>query len=171
MNSSDNRPNILILEDDNDQMLLLIDFALAEISKLIDDEKTTDEQREILVNIQIVKVTDIDSLQKAVSINKGTLLALLDCNTPDTKDGIAHNQLVKTNHVITGQHKAVDIVTKHLPATPITMISSMNRFRTIVNRFYGSKYNLSINFVPKNDALKIQKNIRYYIRQHLKAVA
>lgn len=168
--SADNNSNILILEDDFDQMDLLVHFALNEIKELIEDENTNDEQRQIIKNIKIIKVRHIDSLKKAVSIHKNVLLAILDCNIPDSKDSVAHDQLIKTNHRITGQHKSVDIVTKHLPKTPITMISSLDRFKRIINQHYKNKYDLSINFIRKNDQPMLQRNIGYYLRQYLKTV-
>ncbi len=169
MTSPTTYPNILVLEDDVDQMDLLVDFALSEIKSLIDDESTSEEHKEKLKNIRVLKTSNIRSLQRAVSIHKDVLLAVLDCNTPDDKGGKAHDQLVKTNHKITGQHRSVDIVTEHLPDTPITMISSSDRFRTIVNRHYESKHNLSINFIGKRDALRIRKNIEYFLKRFLAA--
>jgi len=170
MNSTTTIPNILIVEDDSDQMDLLADFALSEIQKLVDDENMSAEQRENVKRVQIIKVGNVDSLQKAVSIYQNVLLAVLDCNIPDTKDGASHDQLVKTNHRITGQHKPVDIVTEHLPGTPITMISSLNRFQKIVSQYYESNYSLNINFISKTDQLMIKRNIGYYLRQYLRCV-
>ena len=168
--SSNNNSNILILEDDLDQMDLLSHFALSEINRLIDDENTYDEQRQKIKKTRIIKVNSIDSLKKAVTLHKRVLLAVLDCNTPDAKGGVSHDQLVKTSRGITGQHKAVDIVTEHLPGTPITIISSMDRFQRIVNKHYASKHNLSINFIRKNDPMGIRENIRYYLREYLESV-
>ena len=146
--SSDNKPKILLLEDDFDQMALLIDFTLSEIQTLMDAESTNDAQRKQLANIHVMKVSNIDSLQKAVVKHKGVLLALLDCNTPDAEGGASHDQLVPSSRgIITGQHKAVDLIIKHLPETPITIISSMDRFQRIVNKYYANNDDLSINFV------------------------
>jgi len=167
--SVNNTPSILILEDDVDQMDLLVNFTLSEIKKLTDDESTDSQRRKKIKNIRIIKVTNIKSLHKAVTLHKGILLAVLDCNAPDTRGSKAHDQLVKTNHVITGQHRSVDIVTEHLPEIPITMISSLNRFQHIVNRYYDSKHNLKIRFVSKNDQLKIRKSIEFHLRQYLGA--
>lgn len=169
MKNSDT-PKILIVEDDSEQMDLLIDFALSEIKKILENKNISDEQREKVKTTQIIKVSNIDTLEKAVSMNDEVLLALLDCNIPDTKDGAPHDQLVKTNHVITGQHRSVDIVTENLPETPITMTSSMNRFQKIVSQHYKSKHNLSINFIPKNDQSMIQRNIGYYLRQYVRSL-
>jgi len=168
MKSSNNNPNLLIVEDDPDQMDLLIDLALSEIKKLIDDKNTTDEQRQIIKDIKIIKVTNIDSLQKVVTRVESVLLAVLDCNIPDTEGGTSHDQLVKTNHIVTGQHKSVDIVTEHLPNTPITVISSLDRFQKIISKHYESNHNLGINFIRKNDQLMIKRNIGYYLRQLLR---
>lgn len=169
MKRSNNNPTILIVEDDRDQMNLLVNFALIEIKTLIDDENTNDEERQKLKNIQIARISNISSLKKAVSICKNVLLAVLDCNIPDTKDGISHDQLVKTNYRITGQHQSVDIVTEHLPETPITIISSLDRFQKIVTQYYETKYSLSINFIRKNDPLMIGQNITHHLRQYLAA--
>ena len=166
----DNAFNILILEDDPDQMDLLTNFALNEIKKFIDDDNTNDQLKPALRNIRIIRVTNYSALQKVVTEHKNVLLALLDCNIPDTKTSAPHDQLVKTGHKITGQHKSVDLVTKHLPDTPITMISSLIRFQVLVTQYYNINFNLNINFIRKADQLIIKKNIRYYIRQYLKTV-
>ena len=171
MTSSNNNQAILIVEDDPDQMELLVSFALSEIQSLIEDGSTTDQQSQKLKDIKILKVSNISTLEKAVSVYKGILLAVLDCNIPDTKDGTSHDQLVKTNYRITGQHKSVDIVTEHLPSTPITMISSLNRFQKIVSRYYKSEHDLNINFISKNDQLMISRNIGYYLRQYLSSMS
>lgn len=166
--SSNSSPNILLLEDDTDQMDLLVNFALSEITKLIDDENTNEEQRQRIRGIQIIKIANINSLQQAVSVHKEVLLAILDCNIPDNKGSAPHDQLIKTNHVITGQHRPVDIVTENLPDTPITIISSMDRFQKIVYQYYESKHSISINFIRKNDQSMIERNIGYYLRQYLR---
>lgn len=166
MKNSDN-PNILILEDDHDQMALLVDFAVSEIRKFINDENINDQQRQQIKKTRIIKVNDINSLQKAVSVHRNVIMAILDCNTPDIKGRAAHDQLVKTNHIVTGQHKAVDIVTKHLPGTTITMTSSMDRFQRIINKYYESKHNLSINFIRKSNPSKLKRNIEQSLREYL----
>jgi len=170
MNSSYNSPNILVVEDDREQMELLIEFARTEINKITDNQSTTDQQREIIKDIQIIKVSNINSLKKAVSIHKNTLLALLDCNIPDTSDGAAHDQLVKTNYRITGQHNSVDIVKEYLPGTPITMLSSFNRFQKIVSQYYDNNHNLSVNFIKKSDQSMIKRNIGHYLRKYLREI-
>jgi len=169
MDNFNDNPAILIVEDDIDQMNLLVDYALNEIQKLIDDENTKDEQKQALRGIKILKITNIDTLEKAVTIHKNVLLAVLDCNIPDTKSGIPHDQLIKTNYRITGQHKSVDIITKYLPSTPITMISSLNRFRKLVVQHYSVTHSLNINFISKNDQSMINRNMGYYIRQEIAA--
>jgi CheY-like chemotaxis protein len=170
MNSSNYNPSILILEDDPDQIRLLIDFAQSEIKKLMSDKNTNDRQKQKLKNIGLIKVSNINSLRKAASTHKNVLLAILDCNTPDKKGGAAHDQLLKTNHIVTGQHKSVDIVTEHLPDTPITLISSLNRFQRTVNRYYESKHDLSINFISKNDPSKLKKDIEKCLKKYLQAL-
>ena len=170
MSSPNNNSNLLILEDDLDQMDLLIDLARSEIKRIMDDETISGQQRQTVTEIGIIKVSNIDSLQKAVSIHKNIFLAVLDCNTPDTKDSPAHDQLVKTNHRITGQHRSVDIVTQHLPNTPITLISSLNRFQRTVNRYYESKHNLRMKFIRKSDPLGVTKNIEYHLKEYLSSI-
>lgn len=167
--SINNNLAILILEDDVDQMALLIDSVLNEIKNIIDDENISLEIRNQIKNTNIIKTTNINALEKAVSLDKTVILAILDCNTPDTDGGNSHDQLIKSNYKITGQHRSVDIVSKSLPNTPITMISSLNRFQKIVTKYYDSKYNLSINFIKKSEPLMIKRNIRYYLRQYLRS--
>jgi len=163
-----NNSHILIVEDDIDQMGLLVDFAQTEIKRIIDNENTSDEQKQKARNIKIITATNIRSLLKAVQMHKNVLLAVLDCNLPDTRGGAPHDQFIKSNHKLTGQHRAVDIVSRGLPSTPITMISSLNRFQRIVNQYYTNTHNISINFIRKKDAPIIQNNIGLYLRQHLK---
>ena len=155
--STDNGSNILILEDDPDQMELLTDFAISEVKKFIEHDNTDKKLIPALKNIKVIRVTNLAALKKVITEHKNVLLALLDCNIPDTKDSIAHDQLVKTNHKITGRHNSVDLVIKHLPGTPITMISSLNRFQKIVTQHYKNDLNLNINFINKTDQLVITK--------------
>ena len=163
-------PNILIVEDDPDQMILLIDLVRGVIENLMQQKLTGEKQRKILKSIGIVKVTNGASLEAAATHCKKILLAIMDCNIPDAKAGVAHDQLVKTQHRITGQHKSVDIIKKHCPDTPITMISSLDRFQKIVSKFYQNEHNISINFIRKSDHSMIQGNVGYYLRQHLRAL-
>lgn len=162
--------SILIAEDDPDQMNLLVDFALGEIRKLFDAEAASDEQRQKIRNIKIIPVNSIASLEKAVRLKKTVLLAILDCNMPDAKGGVAHDQFIKTKYKITGQHRSVDIVTENLPGTPVTMISSLNRFKKIVSQYYKTQHDININYIGKNDELMIKRNIGYYLRQYLKVI-
>lgn len=160
-------PTILIVEDDVDQKDLLVGFAESELKKILNDKKINDQQKQKIRKIKIISVKDIDSLQLAVSIHKKVVLATLDCNIPDVKGGAANDQFIKKNHVITGRHKSIDILIEHSPNTPITMISSLDRFKRIVTKYYKNKYNLDINFIRKKEALIIQGNIRYYLRQYM----
>ncbi|MBL4670912.1 MAG: hypothetical protein JKX81_01530 [Arenicella sp.] len=162
--------NILILEDDLDQMKFLVSLTRSEMRKIISDETTSDRQRRRIRGIQIIKVSNTNSLRKAASMYKNVLLAVLDCNAPDTKGGTAHDQLVKTKHLVTGQHSAVDIATVNLPDTPITLISSFDRFHRTVNRYYESKHDLTIEFVRKNDPAKISENIEHHLTRYLNSI-
>ena len=159
--------SILLVEDDLDQMDLLVGFALSEITKLINNDNTNDEQKQQLKSIQIIKVSDIKSLEQVVSIHKGVFFTILDCNIPDSKESDPHDQFVKTNHRITGQHKSVDLVIENLPNTAVTIISSMNRFQKTVTKYYKKTNNRHLNFISKSDGDMINKNIGYYLRKHI----
>jgi len=160
--------HILIVEDDLDQMGLLVSFAQEEIQALLNSENTDNSQKLKISNIKIITASNIGSLEKAVKIHNNVLLAILDCNIPDTKGGIPHDQFIKTGHKITGQHRTADLVTKNLVGTPVTMISTMNRFQRIVTQYYESKYDLHINFINKKDITVVKNNIGYYLRQYIK---
>ena len=168
VNDEHKRSAILIAEDDHDQRTLLIDFVMSQIKKVLENETLNDQQRQKLKNVQIMSVSNIASLGRAASKNINILLAILDCNMPDTKGKPSHDQFIKTDHKITGQHSAVDIVTEHLPNTPITMISSQNRFQRIISLFYKNKFDIEINFISKKDPSTIRRNIRYYLLQSVK---
>jgi CheY-like chemotaxis protein len=167
MTSNKDNPAILIVEDDPDQMDLLVNLTLGEIQALMDDPNTNEPLSQALKDIKILKVSNVKTLEKAVSVYKNVLLALLDCNIPDSKGGDSNDQLVKTNHRITGQHRSVDLVIKHLPSTPITTISSLNRFQRTVTRHYKNEYDLDIDFISKSDLAMISKNIGDHLRQHI----
>lgn len=158
---------ILILEDDPDQMEMLTNFALNELQNLIKNENISQEVEEKIAKIKVISVTHIDGLKKVSEKYSPVLLALLDGNTPDEKDGKPHDQFVKKNHLITGKHRAIEVVKKTLPDTPITMISTLDRFKKIVFKYYNTEHKLNINFINKNDQDKIGKNIAYYLRQYL----
>jgi len=165
--SASEKSYLLILEDDPEQMVMLIDFAMQEMHKLFKNKDLDQQKKERIMQMSVISASSIDSLETQITKNKNILFALLDCNTPDYKDTKPHDQFIKKGHQITGQHKAVDLVTKHLPNTPITMISSFSRFQKIVLNYYESKHNLMINFIKKKDHLMIKNNINYYLRQHL----
>ena len=168
MNDSSNNPKILIVEDDPDQMNLLIEFVMGEIRKMALDQQLSDQLRPLLKRIQIIKVDNVASLQRAASKYQGVILSLLDGNIPDANGQVPNDQLVKTNHRITGQHRSVDIISQGFPNTPITIISSFNRFKKIVVNYYDTQHDLSINFISKRDTEKTKKNIAYYLRQYLR---
>lgn len=159
---------ILIVEDDPDQMAMLVDFAENELKRLISGDHISPSKKEKLKNVKLLTASNINSLKNAASDHSNVLLALLDGNIPDTKGGVAHDQFIKTGHKITGQHKCVDIVSEHLPNTPVTMISSMTRFQKIVHQYYKNRHDLSINFIRKKDTSIIQRNIAFYLRQSIK---
>ena len=134
----------------------------------MDDDNITALKRDKLKQVKLLTASNLKSLTNAVSDHKNILLALLDGNIPDTKGGTAHDQFIKTGHKITGEHHTVNVVTKYLPDTPVTMISSMSRFQKIVHQYYKKHHDLSINFIHKKDAPIIVRNIAFYLRQYLK---
>jgi len=159
---------IILLEDDPDQMDILTSFALGELQKFIDNKNTTEDKKEKIANIKIISVSNIESLKKVTEKYNQVLLAILDGNTPNEKGREPHDQFIKRNHQITGKHRAIEIVKNSLPNTPITMISSLDRFKRIVLKHYNTKDQMNINFINKNDQEMIRKNIGYYLRQYLK---
>ena len=164
----DDNAYILILEDDPDQMQMLTSFALNELQKFVDNIDTSEEKKEKIANVKIISVTCIDALRKVSEKYDQVLLALLDGNTPDEKGGDPHDQFIKSNHQITGEHQAIEIVKKMLPNTPITMISTLDRFRKLVFKHYNTQHEMNINFINKSDQEMIGNNIGYYLRQYLK---
>jgi len=158
---------LLILEDDPEQMEMLVEFAMQEMHKLYENDGADQEYKEKITNMSVISASSIDALKNQITKNKNILFALLDCNTPDKQGEKPHDQFIKTNYQITGQHKAVDLMTKHLPNVPVTMISSFNRFQKIVLNHYERTHNLTMNFIKKKDHLMIKNNINYYLRQHL----
>ena len=155
---------ILILEDDQDQMDFLVNIAQQEIQKRLHNLESNDNQVDKIV---IVKLTNLQSLKKAVSSYDKVILALMDCNIPDRRGGKSNDQLVKTNYKITGQHNAVDTVLEKMSDVPITLISAKNRFKKIIRQYYESNLDITINFIEKEDHDVIAKNIRYYLNMYL----
>jgi len=168
MNAPNSRPTILVAEDDDEQMEVLVHLMLDQLKKVLDEESTSESRHKRLNDIQIAKVSNISSMKKAVEASESLIFAVMDCNMPDKKGGAANDQLVKTNHRITGQHNGIDTVISQHPGIPITMISSLNRFRNLLTRYYKSKHNLDINFISKSDKTMLQRNVGYYIRQYLR---
>lgn len=164
-------PTIFLLEDDADQIELLANFIILEIHNKISDEQLNETQKQDLKNITIAKLMDIQSLQVAAKRHTNVLMAIMDCNVPDIKGGAAHDQFVRTNQRITGQHKPVDVLLRELPATPITLISTLNRFKQLVTSYYRRERNLKINFINKNDQQMIQRNIAYHLSKYLRSTA
>jgi len=159
---------ILILEDDPDQMDMLNSLALNELQKFIDNKNISEEKKARITNTKIISINNIESLKKVSGKYNRVLLAILDGNTPNEKDGEPHDQFIKKNHQITGKHRAIEIVKNSLPNTPITMISSLDRFKRIVLKHYKAEHKMNINFISKSDQEMIGKNIGYYLRQYLK---
>ncbi len=168
MSESKNGPKIILVEDDPDQMDLLVQCALDEINKIIENVNTSESDKQRLNSIKIVKVSNIRSLERAISKYKDLFFAVLDCNLPDVKGGKPNDQLVKVKHRITGQHRAVDIVHKHVPTAPITLISSRYRFKSVVYQYYEDMDGLNITFISKDNQEMIQRNIGYHLRQFMR---
>lgn len=162
-----NSAYILILEDDPDQMSILTTFTLDELQKFIDYENTSEEQKVKITNVKIITVSNIEVLKKAVEKHHNIFLALLDGKTPDEKGSEPHDQFIKKNHQITGKHRAIEIVKAKLPNTPITMVSSLNRFKNLVLKHYKTEHKLDINFINKDDGEMIKDNIHYHLEQYL----
>lgn len=171
MKSPYDNPKILILEDDPDQMAFLIDATKAEVTEYVENESPNSQQLRSLNNIQLIKVSNVGSLNKAVSIHKDVILAILDCNTPDSIDGKPHDQLIKTKHKITGQHRAVDIVIQQLPDTPILLTSSLNRFRKIIYQYYENNHGVDLRFIRKSNPQKLGRNIKEHLSRYLSSTA
>jgi len=165
---TDDSPKILIAEDDADQLDFMIALTLSEINKLISDDQTDEQQRKILKQLKIVKASSIEGLKKKAAVCNRVLFAIVDCNMPDLDKGTPNDQLVKTKHRITGQHRSVDIIIKHLPNTPITMVSSRDRFRRLINKYYNDKYALNINFIAKADQATISRNILNNLNRYIR---
>lgn len=168
MANSNSHPKILIVEDDPDQMDLLAGFAVSEIESLLNNERVNNANKEKLTVIHILKATNVSALEQAASKYKNIIFTILDGNIPDDKNSPAHDQLIKTDHKITGQHKSIEILIEHLPNTPITIVSSLNRFQRIVTPFYEKQYGIDINFISKNNQQMIQRNMAYYLRHYLR---
>ncbi len=158
---------ILIVEDDREQMDLLVNFVLNETRKIIDKEDTTPWQRDKLKSIKVLKIGDLSSLKKVASLQVDIVLALMDCNIPDEKGGKSHDQFVKTNHRITGQHASVDLIIDRFPSAPIVMTSSMNRFQKLVTQYYKSKHDLNLKFVKKSEVEGIQDTIGLFLKAYV----
>ena len=148
-------------------MELLFDSTKNEIQKLFNDVDTGQEQKQKLTNIKIIKVSNISDLKRALSTYKNVLLAIVDANIPDAVDGVAHDQFIKTNYRITGQHKTIDFICSQSINTPITLISSLNRFQKIVTRYYKVNHGLIINFISKRDLAMLRRNIQYLSLIHI----
>ena len=163
-------PYILLVEDDPEQMSLLVMWAQAETSKLLNSDAISPRQKEEINRIKLIKANNSEALEQVVKKHKGAILALMDCNIPDTKNGVANDQFVKNNRKITGQHRSVDLVLEHIPSTQVTMISSLNRFDKLIQRHYQTTPDLHINFINKKNQKMISNNIGYYLRQYLKDI-
>lgn len=162
------KKTLFVIEDDPDQMAMMIAAVRDEIEQLQSDKNTTQSDMVKLQSLGIVKISNLETLRNALQKNLKPMLAIMDCNLPDTSDGAAHDQLVKVNHRITGAHNAIELIIAASPETPITMISSMNRFLSVVHRYYAKQSNLDVNFISKTEPKKIKRNITYYLRQYLK---
>jgi len=168
MTLKDQKSYLFIIQDDIDQMELLVSFGLNQITHLLDSETTSAAQKALLRDISIIKIKDMRSLEKAVTMYKNVVMVIMDCNIPDIKGGVPNDQLIKTNHKITGQHKAVEILTKFLPSVPITSVSSMKRFDKLLTRYYKQNNGLELKFISKQDHSKVLQEMRFYLNRFIR---
>ena len=165
-----NNPSILIVEDDSDQLKMLVSLTAGEIKVILKDGSTPKDMREKLKSFDIITVSEMKSLEQAVDFNENVILALLDCNLPDRKGETAFDQFVKNDkQIITGQHKAVDVIARGLPETPITLISAKRRFQRTIAQFYKSNQDLKLEFISKDDSARIQESIKHHLRKYVGA--
>ncbi|NNC99987.1 MAG: hypothetical protein HKN85_07390 [Gammaproteobacteria bacterium] len=163
-----NDPSILIVEDDVDQLDMLVHFVSSEVKAILNDEEIPKHQREKLKTFNIMKVSEMKSLQQAVEFTNNVIVTLLDCNIPDRKGIAPEDQFKKDDkQLITGQHHAVDLIAQHLPDTPITLISSMRRFQKTITRFYESNSDLKLKFISKDDGTKIREDVRNHLLKYV----
>jgi len=161
------KPAIFLLEDDIDQMRLLSQLIMIEVKALKTDHLLSDEQLERLNRLQIIKIGDLLTLSKACQNFKNIVFSLVDCNIPDDKLSAPHDQFVKTNHLVTGQHRPVDLISDSAPEAPITLMSSMDRFQRLVIRYYEGQTQLAINFVSKRDKSKLKNAIANHLKTYI----
>ncbi len=163
------KPAIFLLEDDIDQMNLLAQMIMLEVKALKEDRSTSDQQLELLNKLQIIKIGDLLTLRKACKNFKNIVFSLVDCNIPDDKNSVPHDQFVKTNHLVTGQHRSVDLLSSSAPEAPITLMSSMDRFQRLVIRYYEDNTKLAIKFVSKREKSKLSQAISRHLRDYMGA--
>jgi len=161
-----NDPAILIVEDDDDQLELMASVVIEELEKILEQEANGDGADK-LKSISVVKVRDRHSLERATLKYQGVFLTVLDCNIPDRKGGAANDQFVKQNHILTGQHKSVDVLIKNAPNKPILLVSSQKRFRNTVTRHYGRSGNVPLKFVSKEAPAEIRKQVSKHVQDWL----
>ena len=158
---------ILIVEDDSEQMDMFVSFTVAELKRLLNEATATAEQRKKLTPFNILRVSEMKSLEQAVTTHDDVIVAILDCNIPDAKGAAPHDQFVKKdNNKVTGQHKSVDLIAQHLPGTPIVLISSMRRFQRTITRFYAAQSELQLEFISKDDISIIREKINHHLRAY-----
>lgn len=161
-------PAILIVEDDKDQMEMLASMVLEELGRgLLNEENGLSVNK--LQSVNVIKVGNRESLEKAAKRHKGIFLVILDCNIPDAKGGKANDQFVAKNHVFTGQHKSVDVLHEYLSDIPIALISTQRRFGSTVIRFYGRSAHIRLKFVPKENIDQLRQYVGQTILEWVKA--
>lgn len=162
-----NRPAIFVLEDDIDQMRLLTQLIMIEVKTLKQHHSLSDAQLERLSSLQIIKIGDLLTLRKACQNFKNIAFSLVDCNIPDDKNSVPHDQFVKINHLVTGRHRSVDLISQCAPEAPITLMSSMDRFQRLVIRYYEDQAGLVIKFVSKREKSKLSIAIATHLQAYL----
>ncbi len=164
------RPAIFVLEDDVDQMNLLAQLIMVEVRALREARTLSSKQLELLKSMQIIKIGDLLTLRKACQNFKSIAFSLVDCNIPDDKHSVPHDQFVKTNHLVTGQHRSVDLISQCAPGAPITLMSSMDRFQRLVIRYYEDQSELAIKFISKRERSKLSNAIATHLRDYIGSV-
>lgn len=148
-------------------MDLLVGITVSKLKRLLRDAAIPAEQRKKLKPFNILRVSEMKSLEQAVTTDDNVIVAIVDCNIPDAEGAEPHNQFVKKDsHEVTGQHKAVDLIAQHLPGTPIVLMSSMRRFQRTVPRFYAAQSELQLEFISKDDISKIREKIGNHLRAY-----
>jgi CheY-like chemotaxis protein len=156
---------VLLVDDDPEQLEMLGLLTLNEIQVLLNDVSVNERRKRELAAIKVIKVGDQRSLRRVVEGDTEIVLTVLDCNLPEKKGESPIDQFEKKNHVITGQHRSVDIILANQPAMPILLVSTFDRFRNLVINYYKGSKGINLGFVKKNDPERVASRIRSNLEQ------